>query len=121
MKISILQFKSELGNVEKNFDTARKLINGAKSSDVIILPELWTTGYYPEPVENFADVDGKRTAEFICAASAKNNVNIIGGSIIAQVDGKIFNRCIVSNRNCCNLRQDAPFHFCRRRQSFYCG
>ena len=99
MKISILQFKSELGNVEKNFDTARKLIDDAKSSDVIILPELWTTGYYPEPVENFADVDGKRTAEFICAASAKNNVNIIGGSIIAQVDGKIFNRCIVSNRH----------------------
>ena len=99
MKISILQFKSELGNVEKNFDTARKLINGAKSSDVIILPELWTTGYYPEPVENFADIDGKRTVEFICAASAKNNANIIGGSIIAQVDGKIFNRCIVANRH----------------------
>ena len=99
LKISILQFKSELGNVEKNFDTARKLIDGAKNSDVIILPELWTTGYYPTPVENFADVDGKRTAEFICAASAKNNVNIIGGSIIAQVDGKIFNRCIVSNRH----------------------
>ena len=99
MKISILQFKSELGNVEKNFDTARKLIDGAKNSDVIILPELWTTGYYPTPVENFADVDGKRTTEFICAASAKNNVNIIGGSIIAQVDGKIFNRCIVSNRH----------------------
>ena len=99
MKISILQFKSELGNVDKNFYTARRLIDGVKNFDVIILPELWTTGYYPEPVENFADVDGKRTVEFICAASAKNNVNIIGGSIIAQVDGKIFNRCIVANRH----------------------
>ena len=99
MKISILQFKSELGNIDKNFETAQKLIDDAKNSDVIILPELWTTGYYPEPVENFADIDGKRTAEFICAAAVKNNVNIIGGSIIAQVDGKIFNRCIVSDRH----------------------
>ena len=99
MKISILQFKSELGAIDKNFDTARKLIDCAKNSYAIILPELWTTGYYPVPVGNFADIDGKRTAEFICAAAVKNNVNIIGGSIIAQVDGKIFNRCIVSDRH----------------------
>ena len=98
VKISVLQFKSELGNVEKNFETARRLIDGAKNSDVVILPELWTTGYYPSPLENFADVDSKRIAEFICAASVKNNVNIIGGSTVAQIDGKIFNRCIVSNR-----------------------
>lgn len=99
MKISILQFKSELGAIEKNFATARRLIDKAKNSDVIILPELWTTGYYPVPVENFADVDGKRTAEFICAAAVENNLNIIGGSTIAAVDGKIFNRCIVANRH----------------------
>ena len=99
MKISILQFKSELGNFDKNFKTVRRLIDGAKNSDVLILPELWTTGYYPKPVENFADVEGKRTAEFICAAASENNVNIIGGSTIAQVDGKIFNRCIVADRH----------------------
>ena len=94
MKISVIQFKSEIGEIEKNFETARKLIEGAKNSDVIILPELWTTGYYPK---NFIDVEG-RTSEFICAAAEKNNFNIIGGSTIAKVDGKIFNRCIVANR-----------------------
>ena len=99
VKISVLQFKSELGNVDKNFSTAQQLINRAKSSDVMILPELWTTGYYPKPIENFADVDGKRTAEFICAAARENNVNIIGGSTVAQVDGKIYNRCIVADRH----------------------
>lgn len=99
MKISVLQFKSEIGALDKNFETARRLLDGAKSSDVAILPELWTTGYYPEPVEDFADVDGKRTAEFICTAARENNLHIIGGSTIAQIDGKIFNRCIVANRH----------------------
>ncbi|MBQ7198778.1 MAG: carbon-nitrogen family hydrolase [Selenomonadaceae bacterium] len=99
LKVSVLQFKSELGNVDKNFDTARRLLDGAKNSDVAILPELWTTGYYPTPIENFADMDGKQTAEFLCAAAVKNNVNIIGGSTIAAVDGQIFNRCIVANRH----------------------
>ena len=96
MKISVLQFKSELGAIDKNFQTAKKLIDGAKNSDVIILPELWATGYYPTPIEKFFDV---KTAEFICAAARENNVNIIGGSTIAKVDAKIFNRSIVVNRH----------------------
>ena len=99
MKISVLQFKSELSAIDKNFSAAQRLIEGAKNSDVIILPELWTTGYYPTPIENFVDVDAKNFSEFICAAARKKNLNIIGGSTIAQVDGKIFNRCIVANRH----------------------
>ena len=98
MKISIAQFKSELGAVEENFRTAAKLIEAARNSDVILLPELWSTGYYPTPVENFADKDGRRTKEFLCAASEKFSVNIIGGSVIVDSDGKIFNRCMVANR-----------------------
>ena len=82
MKISIAQFKSELGAVEANFSTAMRLIETAKNSDVIILPELWTTGYYPTPVENFADKDGIRTSEFICAAAEKFSVNISAASAL---------------------------------------
>ena len=99
MKISIAQFKSELGAVDKNFATAERLIESVKNSDVIILPELWSTGYYPTPVENFADKDGERTTEFICAVARKFSVNIIGGSVIVSSGGEIFNRCIVANRN----------------------
>ena len=98
MKISIAQFKSKLGAVEENFSTAARLIEAANSSDVILLPELWSTGYYPTPVENFADVDGERTIEFLCAAAKKFSVNIIGGSVVVESGGKIFNRCLVANR-----------------------
>ena len=99
MKISIAQFKSELGAVDENFSTASKLIEAAKNSDVILLPELWSTGYYPMPVEKFADVDGARTKNFLCAAAKKFSVNIIGGSVIVNSGGKIFNRCMVANRH----------------------
>ena len=98
MKISIAQFKSKLGAVDENFSTAARLIESARNSDAIILPELWTTGYYPTPVENFADKDGERTKEFLCAVSKKFSVNIIGGSVIVEDGGKIFNRCYVTNR-----------------------
>ena len=98
MKISVLQFKSELGEVEKNFFTAEKLIEQAKNSDVIILPELWTTGYYPTPIKNFSDFEGERTRNFICGLSKKFKVNIVAGSVIVEDGGKFFNRCFVSNR-----------------------
>lgn len=98
MKISVIQFKSELGEIEKNFDTAARLIERAGNADVAILPELWSSGYYPVPPEKFADKNAEKTSEFISAAAKKFNLNIIAGSVIAEDDGKIFNRCIVSNR-----------------------
>ena len=98
MRISIAQFKSRLGALDENFSAAARLIDASKNSDVIILPELWSTGYYPVPVENFADIDGKRTIDFLCAAAKKFSVNIIGGSVIVESNGKIFNRCHVVNR-----------------------
>ena len=98
MKISIAQFKSELGKVDENFATATRLIAAAKNSDTILLPELWSTGYYPTPVADFADVDGLRTKNFLCATAKNFGVNIIGGSVIVDSGGKIFNRCHVANR-----------------------
>lgn len=99
MKISVLQFRPELGKVSKNFSTAEKMIKISQNADVIILPELWSTGYYPTPLENFADVEGNRTKDFICKLAKKFNVNIIAGSVIVEVEGKFFNRCMISNRN----------------------
>ena len=98
MKVSILQFRSTLGAIDENFSTASRLIAAAEGSDVLILPELWSTGYYPTPVADYADVDAQRTKNFICAAAKNFGVNIIGGSVIVQSGGKIFNRSLVANR-----------------------
>ena len=98
MKMSVLQFKSELGEVEKNFATAERLISDAKKSDTIILPELWSTGYYPTPVENFADKDCARTKKIIGELAKNFSVNIVAGSVIASDGGKIFNRSLIFNR-----------------------
>lgn len=98
MKISVLQFKPVLGDVKKNFSTAKNLVERAKNSDVIILPELWTTGYYPTPVENFADKNCERTKDFVCTLAKNFSVNIVAGSVIAEENQKIFNRCIAVNR-----------------------
>ncbi len=98
MKISIAQFKSKLGALDENFSTAERLIEAARNSDAILLPELWSTGYYPTPAENFADIDGQRTKTFLSTLAKKFSVNIIGGSTLVNDGGNLFNRCHVANR-----------------------
>ena len=98
MQITMAQFKSKLGEVEKNFELAENLIRCAKNSDVVVLPELWTTGYFPTPIEKFADKNSERTANFISKLSKELQINIVAGSVIAEVDGKFYNRCLVINR-----------------------
>ena len=83
MKISIVQFKSELGAVDENFSTATRLIEAAKNSDVIVLPELWSTGYYPTPVENFADEGGEGLA--VVRAKKEDTIDSIHDYIYKQV------------------------------------
>lgn len=100
MKVTILQLKPTLGDVEKNFENFGRWIKGAAEygADTVILPELWSTGYYPTPVENFADKNCERTKKFIGELAKSCGVNIVAGSVIAQVKGKIFNRSLIFNR-----------------------
>lgn len=98
LTITMAQFKSSLGEVEKNFETAENFLMGAQNSDIVVLPELWSTRYFPAPLEKYADKNAERTAEFISDMARRLNINIIGGSVIAEVDGQFYNRCLVSNR-----------------------
>lgn len=98
LTVTMAQFKSTLGDVEKNFETAENFLMGAQSSDIVVLPELWNTGYFPAPLEKYADKNAERTAEFLSDMAKKLNINIVGGSVVAEVDGQFYNRCLVSNR-----------------------
>ena len=99
MIITMAQFKPRVGEVAKNFEAAEIFIRRAKESDVVVLPELWTTGYFPKPLENYAERNAERTAIFISRLSKELNLNIVAGSVIAEVDGKFYNRCLVSDRH----------------------
>ncbi len=98
MKITMVQFKPRVGEIDRNFEAAEIFIRQVKGSDVAILPELWTTGYFPKPLENYAEKNAERTSNFISKLSKELNMNIVAGSIIAEVESKFYNRCLVSDR-----------------------
>jgi predicted amidohydrolase len=95
VKVGFLQFHPRLGRKDENVERAKSSIRGAKA-DLLVLPELFNTGYLFEDSEEL-----KRSAEFIpegstfrkmADVSAEENLNLVYG--IAERKGE---RCFNSS------------------------
>ena len=102
MKISLIQMNMALGKPEENFRKAEELIQNAagKGADVLVLPETWNTGFFPEnDIDTLADRDGAAVKERIGALAKKYNVNIVAGSVTNKKNSGIYNTSYVFDRN----------------------
>ncbi|RYL88904.1 carbon-nitrogen family hydrolase [Sporolactobacillus sp. Y61] len=100
MKAAIIQLNIAFGNPDQNLEHAEHLISEALKDhpDVIILPELWTTGYDLEHLNRTADSEGKAIRRAAGRLAGKHHVNLIAGSTAVKTDKGIFNRMAVFNR-----------------------
>ncbi|MFD2761202.1 carbon-nitrogen family hydrolase [Lentibacillus juripiscarius] len=89
-KIAMIQMDVTYGDPKVNFARVGKWVMDAVQSgaEIIVLPELWDTGYDLERFEMLADKDAKATIEFLSDLAKQWNVAIVGGSAAEQtVDG----------------------------------
>lgn len=101
MKISCIQMDMLLGQVDDNFSHAEALIRTAvdrEHPDVLVLPETWSTGYFPADLASCADRDGERTKSVFSALARELDVNIVCGSVITQRSGGFCNTAYVFDR-----------------------
>jgi len=100
MRVTCLQMDMQLGCVEDNFRHAETLIEQAMADapDVLVLPETWNTGFFPENVGELADRDGQQVRARIGALVKKFHVNIVAGSVADLRDGKVYNTAYVFDR-----------------------
>ena len=62
LTISCLQFDIAYGNPSENFKKAEQLIEQeSRKADILLLPELWTTGYDLKNLGSIADEEGRQT------------------------------------------------------------
>ncbi len=100
MKVGYVQTSPLFGEKEKNFSQVRKLIGNAKA-DLIVLPELFATGYAftsAEEVKNLAETRQAETANFLKGISAETGAVIVAG-FIEKGDGKSYNSSIMVYEN----------------------
>ncbi len=99
MKLAMLQMEIVAGDLEGNKNKGLALVEqAADKADVIILPEIWTTGYALRNVAAAAeDRDGPLMTQ-LAGIAGKQRVNIIAGSVPVSRDGRIYNTTMMIDR-----------------------
>jgi omega-amidase len=101
LSVSCLQMNIAYGNPEQNYETAARLMERAAKDhpDIIVLPELWTTGYDLTRLEEIADVHAKRTIQFLQERAKQYQVHFVGGSVANQGESGVRNTLLIINKN----------------------
>ncbi len=115
IRFALLQMDIVFGEPDPNFKKAKQLIEKAmeKKPDVLVLPELWTTGYDLERLDQIADKDGLRTKAFFSELANHYSVNIIGGSVAIQKTDGVYNTLLAFNREGTCIKEYAKVHLFR--------
>lgn len=93
LSIVLLQIDVSFGNPKKNRENIRRWFERAelKPNELVLLPELWDTGYDLTRLSEIADRDGETAQLFLSQLAKEYQVYISGGSIARQSDDKFFN------------------------------
>ena len=99
MQVALAQLDVQFGNPDENYRQVEMAITRAaeQAVDVIVLPEMWNTGYALTRLAAFADFEGERTEKLLSQLACKFKVNIVGGSVAVARDGNYYNEMLSIN------------------------
>lgn len=99
MKIGLIQMEVLPGQVQKNRTKALALMGQAveQGCRLVVLPEIWTTGYALQNIAELAEpVDGE-TLTAMCAFAREHRVEVITGSMPIKQGGQVYNNAFALN------------------------
>ncbi|HEY4390910.1 MAG TPA: carbon-nitrogen family hydrolase [Paenibacillus sp.] len=76
----------------------RQAAEAAVKPDVIVLPEMWNSGYALEQIDELADLDGLTSRAWISEFARKYQVHVVAGSIAEKREGQVYNTMLVFDR-----------------------
>jgi omega-amidase len=100
------------GNPNKNYQSAEVLIEKALSEnpDIIVLPELWTTGYDLTRLNEIADQEAAQTIDFLQKLAKKHQVHFVGGSVANRDEKGVKNTLLIINKDGALVHQYSKLH-----------
>lgn len=101
--VALLQMDVSFGQPEQNRISVQNLVDqlaeAEQKPDVILLPELWDTGYDLERLDEIADQNGERAKAILSEAAKRLHSYVIGGSIAERIGNQVYNTTYVFNRD----------------------
>lgn len=92
LKITIIQPNIIWENVQANLDKYSAIIAEIESTDIFVLPEMFTTGFSMNPENLKESMDGI-SVQWMKNIAKEKNASVVG-SLIIDEDGKIYNRLV---------------------------
>lgn len=102
LKVALIQMDIAFGDPTANFSYVENKFQQIAENgkpDVIVLPELWTTGYDLTRLDEIADNNGEKSLSFISDLAKKYNMNVVAGSIAKETNAGVTNTMLVVDRN----------------------
>ncbi|MUG72638.1 carbon-nitrogen family hydrolase [Paenibacillus validus] len=100
--VALLQMDIAIGEPERNYAKLEEMLNEAVTNevkpDVIVIPEMWNTGYALDRIQELADPAGERTRALLSGFSREHGVNVVGGSIAEKRECGVFNTIYAFDR-----------------------
>jgi omega-amidase len=99
MKIACIQLDVAFAEPEKNFTAVQNMIERVanQGAELVILPEMWNTGYALTKLEQLADIEGERTKKFLSELALTHHIHIVGGSVSTKKGADFYNTMYVFN------------------------
>ncbi|UYZ12055.1 carbon-nitrogen family hydrolase [Brevibacillus sp. WF146] len=100
--VALLQMDIAFGRPDLNAATVRRLVNqlaeAEQQPDLVVLPELWDTGYDLTRLDEIADDNGERAKALLREVAVQLKAHVIGGSVAERRDGRVYNTTFVFDR-----------------------
>ena len=96
MQIALVQMEIALGRPDENRSRVAELVRAAAAgADLVMLPELWSTGYVlADLLDNLADREGEPSGAFLSGLARACGVWLVG-SVADQRDGRVYNHATI--------------------------
>lgn len=124
IKTANIQFHPELGNISKNIERLDSFINQASEADLIVLPELVSTGYnFQSRDEAFAcaeEINNSRFVEFLVAKAREHNAYIVAG-FNEKIGDKLYNSTVLVGEKACIGKYQKIHLFMNEKDIFETG
>ncbi|ANS74803.1 nitrilase [Paenibacillus yonginensis] len=119
--LALIQADLILGEPALNRSRIEALMEQAMTAaarpDLIMLPEMWTTGYALDRIQELADPEAESSRAWLSAFAAKHNVHIVGGSVAERSkDGQVRNTMLVIDRQGREVGRYSKIHLFRLMQ-----
>ncbi|MDM5198564.1 carbon-nitrogen family hydrolase [Fictibacillus enclensis] len=118
LNVALIQMDIQLGLPEENIKKAVQRIEEAskQNADIVVLPELWTTGYDLERLVEIGDANGDNLKKLMSGLARQHRINIVAGSVANKTGNGIFNTLYAFNREGEQIGEYSKLHLIRLMQ-----